>query len=159
MGQQLSEIGVLRRSVQEMQRGFAEIVRIADRTSIGLQELSGFGLHFRQMKREQLRLSEKLDMISRETDSLAGVLQLRDQVQREHQDEFKEIVVVSRSLQEWRSRITAVYSDAGHLFESEPIRELIDRFGPRPAYAAESPARSGRRMRPSQKSVGARLQR
>jgi len=142
-----------------MQRDFAEIVRIADRTSIGLQELCGFGLHFRQMKREQVRLSEKLDMISRVTDSLAGVLQLRDEVEREHHDEFKEIIEVSRSLQEWGSRITAVYSDAGHLFESEPIRELIGRFGPQSAYAAESPARSGRRIRPSQKSVGPRCQR
>jgi hypothetical protein len=88
VGQQLSEIGVLRRSVQDMQRDFAEIVRIADRTSIGLQELSGFGLHFRQMKREQVRLSEKLDMISRVTDSLAGVLQLRDEVPTEHQEEL-----------------------------------------------------------------------
>jgi len=111
------------------------------------------------MKREQLRLSEKLDMISRETDSLAGVLQLRDQVQREHQDEFKEIVEVSRSLQEWRSTITAVYSDAGHLFESEPIRELIDRFGPQQTYAAEPPGRSEGRMRPNQKRVRPRRQR
>src|SRR4030095_5023651 len=100
MGELLLEIGVLRGSVQEMQRDLAEIVRIADRTSIGLQELSGFGLYFRQMEREQLRLSEKLDMISKVTDSLAGVLQLRDEVEREHQDEFKEIVEVSRSLQE-----------------------------------------------------------
>ena len=72
MGEQLSEISVLRRSVHEMQRDFAEIVRIADRTFIGLQELSGVGLHFRQMKREQFRLSEKLKMISSAMDTLEG---------------------------------------------------------------------------------------
>ena len=81
-------------------------------------------------------------MISSAMETLGGRPQLRDEIRREHQDEIKEIVEASKSLQEWRSRITAVYSDAGHLFESEPIRELIDSFGPQPtSYAAEPPGR------------------
>ena len=157
--EQLLELDALKRSVQKVQRDFAEIVRISDRTLVGLQELSGFGLHFRQIKREQLRLSEKLKMISSAMETLGGRPQLRDQIKREHQDEIKEIVEASKSLQEWRSRITAVYSDAGHLFESEPIRELIDQFEPQPTYAADPPGRSEGRTRPSQKRVRPRRQR
>ena len=156
---QLLELDALKRSVQKVQRDFAEIVRISDRTLIGLRELSGFGLHFRQIKREQLRLSEKLKMISSAMETLGGLPQLRDEIKREHKNEINEIVEVSRSLQEWRSRVTAVYSDAGHLFESEPIRELIDRFGPQQTYAAEPPGRSEGRMRPNQKRVRPRRQR
>ncbi len=156
--EQLLELDALKRSVQEVQRDFAEIVRISDRTFIGLRELSGFGLHFRQINREQLRLSEKLKMISSAMEN-AGLMQLRGEIKREHQDEIKEIVEASRSLQEWRSRMTAVYSDAGHLFESEPIRELIDRFGPQPTDAAEPPGRSEGRTRPTQKRVRPRRQR
>ena len=157
--EQLWELDALKRFVQEVQRDFAEIVRISDRTFIGVRELSGFGLHFRQIKREQLHLSEKLQMISSAMETLAELLKLRGEIKREHQDKIKELVEVSRSLQEWRSRMTAVYSDAGHLFESEPIRELIDRFGPRPPYAAESPAGSEGRTRSSQKRVRPRRQR
>jgi hypothetical protein len=157
--EQLLELDALKRSVQTVQSNLTEIVRIADRTFVGLRELSGFGLHFRQIKREQLRLSEKLKMISSAMETLGGLPQLRDEIKREHKNEIKEIVEVSRSLQEWRSRMTAVYSDAGHLFESEPIRELIDRFGPQPTYAAEPPGRSEGRMRPNQKRVRPRRQR
>ena len=154
--EQLLELDALKRSVQ---RDFTEIARISDRTFIGLQELSGFGLHFREIKREQLRLSEKLTMISSEMEALVGLLQLRGEIGREHQEKIKELVKACRSLQEWRSRMTAVYSDAGYLFESEPIRELIDRFGPPPTYIAEPPDRSERKSRPSQKRVRPRRQR
>ena len=137
--EQLLELDALKRSMQAVQRDIAEIVRISDRTFIGLRELSGFGLHFRQIKREQSRLSEKLRTISSAMETFAGLLQPQGETRREHQDEISEIVEAFRSLQEWRSRMTAVYSDAGHLFESEPIRELIDRFGPQPtSYTAES---------------------
>jgi hypothetical protein len=139
--EQLLELYALKRSVQTVQSKLTEIVRIADRTFVGLQELSGFGLHFREIKREQLRLSEKFKMISSAMETLGGLLQLRDEI-RGQNEEIEEIVKASRSLQEWRSRVTAVYSDAGHLFESELIRELIDRFGPQPtSYTAEPPGR------------------
>jgi hypothetical protein len=150
IGEQLSELDALKRSVQEVQRDFARIVRVSDRTFVGLQALSGVGLHFRRIKSEQSRLAEKLKMISSAMETLTGLLQ--------HRDEIKEVVEASRSLQEWKSRMTAVYSDAGYLFESEPIRELIDRFGPQPTNAAEPPDRSERRSRPSQKKVRARRQ-
>ena len=39
--EQLLELDALKRSVQEVQRDCAEIVRIADRTFVGLRELSG----------------------------------------------------------------------------------------------------------------------
>jgi hypothetical protein len=143
--EQLLELDALKRSVQTVQSNLTEIVRIADRTFAGLRELSGFGLHFRQIKREQLRLSEKLKMISSAMETLEGLPQLRHEI-RGQNEKIEEIVEASRSLQEWRSRVTAVCSDAGHLFESEPIRELIDRFGPQPtSYTAEPPGRSGRK--------------
>jgi hypothetical protein len=84
-------------------------------------------------------------MISSAMETLGGLPQLRHEI-RGQNEEIEEIVEASRSLQEWRSRVTAVCSDAGHLFESEPIRELIDRFGPQPtSYTAEPPGRSGRK--------------
>jgi hypothetical protein len=158
--EQLLELDTLKRSVQTVQSDLIEIVRIADRTSVGLQELSGIGLHFRQIKREQIRLSEKLKMISSAMETLEGLLQLRDEIKRGQTEEIKEIVNASRSLQEWRSRVDAVFSDAGHLFESEPIRELIDRFGPQPtSHTAEPPGRSEGGTRPSPKKVRPRRQR
>jgi DNA repair exonuclease SbcCD ATPase subunit len=157
--EQLLELDALKRSMQAVQRDIAEIVRISDRTFIGLRELSGFGLHFRQIKREQSRLSEKLRTISSAMETFAGLLQPQGETRREHQDEISEIVEAFRSLQEWRSRMTAVYSDAGHLFESEPIRELIDRFGPPPpSHTAEPPNTSEGRSRSSQKRVRPRRQ-
>jgi len=159
IGEWLAELDALKRSVQEVQRDFARMVQVSDRTFVGLQELSGIGLHFRQIKREQLRLSEKLKLISSAMETLTGMLQRRDEIKRQNKDEIKEVVEASRSLQEWKSRMTAVYSDAGYLFESEPVRELIDRFGPHPTYAAQPPDGTERGSRPSQKKVRPRRQR
>ena len=154
------ELDALKRSVQTVQSNLTEIVRIANRTFVGLQELSGVGLHFRQIKKEQLRLSEKLKMISSAMETLGGLPQLRDEIKTGHNEEIKEIVEASRSLQEWRSRVTAIYSDAGHLFESEPIRELMEYLGPQATpLSAEPPGRSEGRTRPSQKRVRPRRQR
>jgi hypothetical protein len=159
IGEQLRELDALKRSVREVQLDFAEIVRVSNRTFIELQRLSGVGLHFRQIRREQLVLADKFQRISSAMDALSGLLQSRDAIKTEHQDEIKEIIETSRSLQEWRSRMTAVYADAGHLFESEPIRELIDRLGPELTYAAQPPARSAGRTRSSQRKVRPRRQR
>jgi len=157
--EQLLELDALRRSVQTVQSNLVEIARTADRTFVGLRELSGVGLHFRQIKREQLRLCEKLNMISSAMETFEELLQLRDDP-RGPSEEIKEIVEASRSLQEWRSRVTAVYSDAGHLFESEPIRELLDQFTPPPtSYTAEPPGRSEGRRGSRQKRVRPRRQR
>jgi hypothetical protein len=146
------ELDAVKRSVQTVQSNVTEIVRIADRTFAGLQELSGVGLHFRQIKRDQFRLSEKLKTISSAIDTLEGLLQLREETQKWQDEDIKEIADASRALQDWRSRMTAVYSDAGHLFESEPIRELIDRYGPQPpSYTTEPPGRSEGRTNTSQK--------
>ena len=159
MSEQLAELDALKRSVHDVHRAFAHVLRVSDRTFAGLQELSGFGLHFRQIKSEQLRLSGELKIISNALASLAVLLQRRDEIKVQHKDEIKEIVEASRSLEEWKSRMTAVYSEAGYLFESEPVRELIDRFGPHPTYAAEAPDGTERGSRPSQKKVRPRRQR
>jgi hypothetical protein len=136
------ELDALKRSVQSVQSNLTEIIWIADRTFVGLQELSGVGLHFREIKRDQLRLSEKLKRISSATDTLEGLLQLREETQKWQDEKIKDIADASKAIREWRSRVTAVYSDASHLFESEPIRELIDRFGPQPtSYTAKPPGR------------------
>jgi hypothetical protein len=136
------ELDALKRSVQTVQSNLTENVRIADRTFIGLQELSGIGLHFRQIKKEQFRLSAELKMISSAMNTLEGLLQLREETQKWQDEKIKEIADASVAIHEWRSRVTAVCSDAGRLFESEPIRELIDRFGPQPtSYRAKPPGR------------------
>jgi hypothetical protein len=113
------------------------------------------------MKRDQLQLSEKLRTISSAIDALNGLLQRRDEIKIRQDEKIEEIADASKSLQEWRSRVTAVYSDVGHLFESEPIRELIDQIGPQPAsLTAEPSGRSERRMRaPGQKRVRPRRRR
>jgi hypothetical protein len=160
IGDQLSELDAMRRSFQTVQGNLTEMVRLSDRTFVGLRELSGVGLHFRQLKRQQLRLSQQLDLISNAMETHESVLQLRDDV-RGQREEIKEIIETSRSLQEWRSRVTAVYSDAGHLFESEPVRELLERFASPPAsFAVEPPPRRSEGKRgPSQKKVRPRRQR
>ncbi len=124
-----------------------------DRTFVEIPVLSGLGLHLRQIKREQLRLSERLKMISSDIETLARLLQRRDKGERGHRKEVKEIIETSRSLQEWRSRMTAVYSDARHLFDSEPIRELIEGFGPEAMHVAQPADRSEESATPSQKRV------
>jgi hypothetical protein len=157
--EQLLELDAMRRSVQTVQGNLTELVRTSDRAFAGLRELSGIGLHFRQLKRQQRLLSEKLDKISNAMETYEALLQLRDSL-RGQSEEIKEVVEASRSLQEWRSRVTAVYSDAGHLFESEPIRELLERFATPPAsYAVERPDSSEGKRRPSQKKVRPRRQR
>ena len=121
---------------------FEELRWTSDRTFVALCELSGIGLHFRQIRREQLRLSEKLDAMSRATETMMRLLQWRDDAERERGAQFEQIIEASRSVQEWKSRMTAVYSEAAHLFESEPIREVMQRFDERqPTYA---PGRSDR---------------
>jgi hypothetical protein len=157
--EQLLELDALRCSVQAIQSKLTEIDGTLVRTFVGLQALSGVGLHFREIKREQLRLCEKLSKISSTMQGFGKSPQLGDEPAKQS-EEIKEIVEVSRSLQEWRSRVTAVYSDAGHLFDSEPIRELLDQFALSPeSYTAEPPARSEGRRRPSQKRVRPRRQR
>jgi len=159
--EQLSELDALKRSVQTVERNVAENMQLVRRLSDGLPVLPSLGLHFRQMKRDQLQLSEKLRTISSAIDALNGLLQRRDEIKIRQDEKIEEIADASKSLQEWRSRVTAVYSDVGHLFESEPIRELIDQIGPQPAsLTAEPSGRSERRMRaPGQKRVRPRRRR
>jgi hypothetical protein len=161
LNEKMWELDALTRSVERVESNLIEILQIADRPSQRLPELSGLGLHFRQVKREQARLSEKLATIASAVDALRELLRLRDETKNWRDGEIKEIAAASRALQEWTSRVTAVYSDAGHLFESEPIRELIDGFGPPAAsHAVESPDRVERRTRSSsQKRVRPRRQR
>ncbi len=159
--EQLSELDALKRSAQTVERNVAETMQLVRRMSDALPVLSGLGLHFRQMKRDQLQLSEKLRTISSAIDALNGLLQRRDEIKIRQDEKIDEIADASRSLQEWRSRVTAVYSDVGHLFESEPIRELIDQIGQQPAsLTAEPSGRPERRMRaPGQKRVRPRRKR
>jgi hypothetical protein len=159
--EQLSELDALKGSVQAVERNVAENMQLVRRLSDGLPVLPSLGLHFRQMKRDQLQLSEKLRTISSAIDALNGLLQRRDEIKIRQDEKIEEIADASKSLQEWRSRVTAVYSDVGHLFESEPIRELIDQIGPQPAsLTAEPSGRSERRMRaPGQKRVRPRRRR
>lgn len=155
------ELDTLTCSVQRIESSLIEILQLADRPSQRVPELSGFGLHFRQIKREQARLSDKLATIASAVEALRQLLRLRDETKQWRDGEIKEVAAASRALQEWTLRVTAVYSDAGHLFESEPIRDLIDRFGPPPAsHGVESPDRAERRPRPpSPKRVRPRRQR
>lgn len=139
MRQQLLDLDALRRTVQTVESNLADIAQIVVRLSDGLPELSSLGLHLRQIKRDQFCLSEKLRTISNAMDTLKELLQRREAIKRAQDEELKEVADASRALQEWKSRITAVYADAGHLFESEPIRELIDRVGPQPAPLAGTP--------------------
>jgi hypothetical protein len=110
--------------------------------------LSGIGLHFRQIRREQQRLSDKLEAISQATETTTRLPQkLRDDTERERGAQFEEIIEASRSVQEWKSRMTAVYAEAAHLFETEPIREIMERF----EHALEAPVRSEKSPTRSQK--------
>jgi hypothetical protein len=158
--ERLLELDALQHSVQTVETNLAELVQIVGRLSGGRPELPSFGLHLRQIKRDQFGLSEKLTTISSAIDALRELLQLREQTKREQEEEIREVADASKALQEWKSRVTAVYTEAGHLFESEPVRELIERVGAQPPSLVGEPgdgserriaARSQKRVRPRRK--------
>ena len=122
-----------------------------------LPQLVGLGLHFRQIKLDQLRLSEKLRIISSAVEEVRELLHRRQEYKSDQGEEIKEVANACRALEEWKSRITAVYADASHLFESEPVRELIDSIGPQAASSAsEALLRSERGARRQSYNKGIR---
>ena len=153
--ERLAEMDAMKRALQQAQREFAHNAHIFD---AALPGLTGLGLHLRQIKMEQRRLAETLKAISSAMQTLARSLRRRDKTKRDRRHEIEEMVETARSLQEWRSKMTAVYSDAAHLFDSEPIRELIEGFGKEAMHAAEPADTSERSARSRQKRVPSRRQ-
>ena len=138
----LLQLDVLQRSIQRLEEEQRDIVRFVDRMSDTLPGLSGLGLHLRQLKREQLRLSEKLSSMQTSAGTVEDLAQLRHHIEKRDQ-EINRIAKSFRGLQEWKSRVRAISREARHLFESEPIRELMDELGSRPdAFTAEAPDKS-----------------
>ena len=98
-----------------------------------LQELDALQ---RSIQRVEGALGEIGRVVDRMSDDQA---QLRDLTER-RKKEINRIAKGFRGLQEWKSRVSAISYEAGHLFESEPIRELMDNLGSRPdALTAEPP--------------------
>ena len=129
---------------QRVEEDLGEVVRFVDRMSDTLPGLSGLGLHLRQLKRDQLRLSEKLSSMRTSAGTFEDLAQLRHHVQKRDQ-EINRIAKGFRGLQEWKARVRAISSEARHVFESDPIRELMDRAGSRPdAFTVEPPDTSVR---------------
>ena len=133
------DLDVLQDSIQRIEEELGEIGRRVDRMSDTLSGLSGLGLHLRELKREQLRVSEKLESIRASAGTSEDLAQVRHDLEKRKQ-EIKKIAQGFRGLQEWKSRVSAISSEARHLFESEPIRELMENHGSRPdALTAEPP--------------------
>jgi hypothetical protein len=125
--ERLLELGALERSIRRLERNVGDTEQVVDRLSDVLPGLSGLGLHFRQIKRDQFRLSEKVTAVA--ADAFNGLLELRRDFKK-RDEQIIEIAEGSRALQQWRAGVRAAYADASrHLFESEPIRELIGHFG------------------------------
>ena len=146
----LSDMDAMKRTLQKVQLELADNPRIPDRTFVENPVLPGLGLHLRQIKREQLRLSEAVKMISSEMETFGHLLKRRDKSKRDQRREIRELVETSRSLQEWKSRMTAVYSDGRHLFDSELIRELMEGFSPEAMHVAQPIDGSEESATPSQ---------
>jgi hypothetical protein len=135
---QLSQLEALRHSIQGLERNMREIVREVGCIADVLPGLSGLGLHLRQIKRDQRRVSEKLSAIPTAGETLEGLRQLRRDLEKRN-TKVNKIARASRGLQEWKSRVSMISSDARHLFESEPIRELIDGLGSVPSALTSAP--------------------
>jgi hypothetical protein len=139
--EELSQLEALRHSLQGLERDMREIRREVGRIADVLPGLSGLGLHLRQIKRDQRQVSERLSAIPTARHTVEGLRQLRRDLEKRNK-EINKIARASQGLQEWKSRVSMISSDARHLFESEPIRELIDGLGSPPnALTAEPPAR------------------
>jgi hypothetical protein len=121
--EQLGELAALQTSIRAIETDFAQIVRIVGPMSDALPQVSSLGLHFRQIKKKQSYLSEKLSIISSTVEEVRELLHHREESKSE---QIKEVANAYRALEEWKSGIVAVCADASHLFESEPVRELID---------------------------------
>src|SRR5262245_28754672 len=144
----LLQLDVLQCSIQRVEEEQRDIVRFVDRMSDTLPGLSGLGLHLRQLKRDQLRLSEKLSSMRTSAGTFEDLALLRHHIEKRNQ-EISRIAKGFRGLQEWKSRVSAISHEARHLFESEPIRELMDNLGSRPdALTAEPPGTSERTVNP-----------
>jgi hypothetical protein len=144
----LLELRAVPRSLQRVEEELGEVVRFVDRMSDTLPGLSGLGLHLRQLKRDQLRLSEKLGSMRGSAGTVEDLAQLRHDLEKRNQ-EINRIAKGFRGLQEWKSRTSAISQEARHLFESEPIRELMDNLGSWPdALTAEPPDKSERTVGP-----------
>ena len=124
--EQLGELAALQTSIRAIEADFAQIVRIVGPMSDALPQVSSLGLHFRQIKKKQSYLSEKLSIISSTVEQVRELLHRREESKSEQGDEIKEVANAYRALEEWKSGIVAVCADASHLFESEPVRELTD---------------------------------
>lgn len=132
--ERVADLDLIKRSLLQIQREVAGVHAI-DRAMVRTYETPGLGLHLRELKREQTRVLERLQALSSEIDTFGRLLRRRDKNARDHRDEVKAIVETSKSLQDWTSRMTAVYSEAAQLFESEPIRELIAAAPLNPSHA------------------------
>jgi hypothetical protein len=134
--EQLGELAALQTSIQAIETDFAQIVKIVGPMSDTLPSLAGLGLHFRQIKRDQFCLSKKLKTISSAVEEVRELLDRREESKSEQGEEIKELVNAYRALEEWKSGVVGVCADASHLFESEPVLELIDSIGPQAASSA-----------------------
>jgi hypothetical protein len=65
------------------------------------------------------------------------MLERREESKSEQGEEIKELVNAHRALEEWKSGVVAVFADASHLFESEPVRELIYSVAAQAASSAD----------------------
>ena len=87
----------------------------------------------RRIEDRLLDLDVLQDSIQRVEGELGHHLEKRD-------EEINGIAKNFAGLQEWKSRVSAVSYEARHLFESEPVRELMDNLGSRHnALTAEPP--------------------
>ncbi len=134
--EQLGELAALQTSIQAIETDFAQIVKIVGPMSDTLPPLAGLGLHFRQIKRDQFCLFEKLKTISSAVEEVRELLHRRGESKSEQGVEIKELANAYRALEEWKSGVVAVCADASHLFESEPVLELIDSVGAQAASSA-----------------------
>ena len=127
--EQLGKLAALQTSIQAIETDFAQIVKIVGPMSDTLPPLAGLGLHFRQIKRDQFCLFEKLKTLLGAVEEVRELLDHRGESKSEQGVEIKELANACIALEAWKSGVVTVCADASHLLESEPVRELIDSVG------------------------------
>lgn len=86
------------------------------------------------------RVEKELGEIGRFRDRMSDDLaQLRHHGEKRDED-INKMAKGFTGLQEWKSRVGAVSYEARHLFELEPVRELMHNLGSRPSALTADPS-------------------
>lgn len=126
--EQIAELEDIEVRLQRMQREIAVHAQLAARVFERI-ESPLYVLQLQDVKIEQTRVAERLEMIAKEVEAFGRLLAAVHKSEQVQRHELRAVAEIARSLQDRSASMSAVCSDAQRLFELEPIRELIEGLG------------------------------